>query len=117
MKPIESAVFPAYYWLDSYDSTALFTWIDADSRTHASLFNGASWTSQELGPGDYGVWAAVGANSQVVTWFYKGKGYAALHDATSGWKDPVLLGVGLNDSAGDLGPAVEVDTSANALVP
>jgi hypothetical protein len=116
-KPLAaSGIFPTYYALDTHGSTALFTWIDEASRMHASLFDGASWTSQELGPADYGVWAAVGANSQVATWFYQGKGYAALHDLTSGWSDPVLLGAGLNDSGGDLGPATEVDTSANALV-
>jgi hypothetical protein len=114
-KPLIS-VIPTYWALDTYDSTALLTWIDGTSRMHASLFDGASWTSKELGPADYGVWSAVGATSQVATWFYQGKAYAALHDATSGWLDPALLGPGLNDSAGDVGPVAEVDTSANALV-
>jgi hypothetical protein len=115
-KPLGSAIVPAHFALDTYDSTALFTWIDGASRMHASLFDGTTWTSQELGPADYGVWATAGANSQVAAWFYQGKAYAALHDQTPGWSDPALLGTGLNDSAGDVGPAAVVDTSANALV-
>jgi hypothetical protein len=115
-KPLGSAIVPAHFALDTYDSTALFTWIDGASRMHASLFDGTTWTSQELGPADYGVSATAGANSQVAAWFYQGKAYAALHDRTSGWSDPALLGTGLNDSAGDVGPAAVVDTSANALV-
>lgn len=103
---------PNYWNLATNETTALFTWWDASGVAKAALFDGTSWSNEELGPVNAGTHARVGDKGHIAAWFYQGNAYLARYDLQSGWEDPVKLGA----SDGELhGPAAEVDSSGNAL--
>lgn len=112
-KPITPAGSGANYV--SYDTlapAALFTWNDANGRMQASLFDGAEWTSEELGPVAGGTNSSVGPKGYLATWVSTKNAYAARYDLASGWADPITLG---STTAEDLGPGASVDDAGNAF--
>jgi hypothetical protein len=102
---------PSYRSLDVLAEVALLTWT-GDGRVHASLYDGRSWSTDELAPVSYGTYASVGANGHLAAWNYQGNAYAARYDLNLGWQDPIKLGATLSE---DFGPAVTVDDSGNAF--
>ena len=67
----------------------------------ASLFDGSSWTSEELGPDDGGSHASVGARGHIAAWLYQKSVYASRYNLKQGWADPIKLGA---TSAETFGP-------------
>jgi hypothetical protein len=112
-KPITPADSGANYV--SYQTLApqaLFTWNGANGRMQASLFDGESWATEELGPVAGGTNSSVGPKGHLATWLYNKNAYAARYDVKSGWADPITLGA---TSAEDYGPGAAVDDAGNAL--
>jgi hypothetical protein len=102
-----------YYSLAAHGSTALWTWYGSNGRMHASVFDGKSWTTQDLGPlVAEGTTASVGEHGSLAAWNHQGTAYAALYDVEEGWGDPVKLGA---TNSIDFGPAATIDGSGNSL--
>lgn len=101
-----------YVSLDTAGQVALFTWNAPGGRMQASLFDGTGWTTQDLGPVTGGTSGAVGAAKHAATWLNSLTAYVAVYDSKTGWGGPVKLGA---TTAEDVGPAIEVDQSGNAL--
>jgi hypothetical protein len=101
-----------YTSLSTSESSALFIWGDSTDRLQASLFDGASWTTTDLGPAYLGKSTSGGLTGYLATWLYKGTAFAARYDATEGWLDPSKLG---SSTAEDFGPGAALDDAGNAL--
>lgn len=103
---------PNYWSLAASESSAMFTWLDASGAAKAAIFDGASWSTEVLGPGSAGTHARVGQRGHLAAWFNQGNAYAARYDLTTGWEDPIKLG----SSDGEVfGPGAEVDPSGNGI--
>jgi hypothetical protein len=107
-----SGVGANYVSLSTAAQTALFTWNDPNGRMQASVLDGTSWSSEDLGPVAGGTSSAVAPNGALATWIYQKTAYAARHDAKAGWTDPVKLGA---TTAEDFGPGAAIDDAGNAL--
>jgi hypothetical protein len=94
------------------DRTALFIWWDEMNVATAGLFDGTSWTNEELGPLSGGTHASVGAKGYLAAWENQGNAYASFYDLKLGWGDPIKLGA---ITAEYSGPGAEIDDSGNAL--
>lgn len=91
---------------------ALFAWNDAKGRMQASLFDGDTWVTQELGPVAGATNSSMGPRGHLVTWPHINSVYAARYDLELGWGDAIKLGSTLLEYPG---PGASVDDAGNAL--
>jgi hypothetical protein len=90
---------------------ALFTWYDASNMAMASVFDGAAWTPETLGPIAGGTKAAASLAGFLAAWISGSNTYAAIN--TGGiWGDPIKLGA----TNAEYGIGAEVDDLGHALV-
>ena len=94
------------------ETAALLLWWDATNVATAALFDGTSWTNENLGPVTGGTHASVGERGHVAAWVNQNNAYAARYDLKLGWQAPSKLGA---ITAEYTGPGLEIDASGNAL--
>jgi hypothetical protein len=110
-KPVTDGV-SGYYSFRTFEKAAIYTWADVDGRMRASLFDGTSWSTEDLGSVVGGNSSSLGPKGHVATWFYANNSYAARYDLDQGWLEPIKLG----PTDGELfGPGIHVDDAGNAL--
>jgi hypothetical protein len=101
-----------YISLATESQTALFTWNGPQSRMQASLFDGTTWATEDLGPVSGGTTARVSGKGHAAAWLNKLNAYVATCDPSGAWADPIKLGA---TTAEDFGPAIEIDSAGNTL--
>ncbi len=94
------------------DAAPMFIWSDADRAT-ASLFDGTSWTSDDLGPLYGGVYGSTGPRGHIAIWRDHESVFASRYDLSEGWSAALKLGTSDKQEAYVPG---EVDAEGNALV-
>lgn len=109
---IEPGINSNYWSFAALSPAALMTWNGPGTRVHVSSFDGHSWTSQELGPGQGGTTTSISSRGRLAAWLNQGSAYVVRGDADGSWQDPVKLGA---TNSEDYGPAVTIDAAGNSL--